>query len=119
MAISVKDEGAASFPRAARRKAAQIGLTLSELEFRDGYSAIVENGIVLAQGRSFQEVVDLAEVVGGIRIRVQSAGFEAGNLSSIKFDNEEHSMAQRGVNIVVLMGGEKVITYHFDTHGTK
>ena len=119
MAISVKDEGAASMPRAVRQKAAQIGLALSELEFRDGYSAIVENGIVLVQGRSFQEVVDVTEVVQGTRIRVRSAGFDAGNLSSIRFDNVERSMARRGVNIVVLLDGIKVITYHFDTHGSK
>lgn len=117
MAISVKDEGSSSLPLAVRAMAAQMGLRLANLAFRDGYSAIVENGIVLVQGLSFEEVVDVAEMVEGKQIRVRSAGFQAGNLSSVTIDNEELSLNQRGINIVVLLDGERTISYHFDTHG--
>ncbi len=117
MAISVKDEGAASLPRRVRESAAQIGLTMADLDYRDGYSAIIEDGIVLVQGRSSDEVVDVAEVVSGRRLRVQSAGFAAGSVSSITVDGVEESMSRRGFNIVVLIDGERTISYHFDTHG--
>jgi hypothetical protein len=117
MAISVKDEGASSMPNTVREMSRQMGLTLSDLAFRDGYSAIIENGIVLVQGRSFQETVDVAEVVGGQQIMVRSAGYEAGNFSSIQIDGEELSLNHRGINIVVLIDGERAISYHFDTHG--
>jgi len=118
MAISVKDEGAASLPRPVRESAAQIGLTMAELNYRDGYSAIIENGIVLVQGRSSDEIVDVAEVIADRKVRVRSAGFEAGAISSIEIDGKELSMARRGFNIVVLLEGERTISYHFDTHGS-
>ena len=117
MAISVKDEGAASLPRRVREAAPQIGLTMADLTYRDGYSAIIENGIVLVQGRSADEVIDVAEVIEGRRIRIRSAGFKAGSMSSITIDDEELSMSRRGFNIVVLSEGERTISYHFDTHG--
>lgn len=117
MAISVKDEGSNSLPLAVRAMAAQLGLRLANLSFRDGYSAIVENGIVLVQGLSFEEVVDVAEVVEGKQIRVRSAGYQAGNLSSVTIDGDELSLNQRGINIVVMLDGERTISYHFDTHG--
>ncbi|KAJ56851.1 hypothetical protein ACMU_07890 [Actibacterium mucosum KCTC 23349] len=117
MAISVKDEGAASLPLAVRMQAAQLGLTLADLSFRDGYSAIVENGIVLVQGKSADEVVDVAEIVEGTRMRVRSAGFAPGSLSSITLNGTEHSLNQRGVNIVVVLQDKDTIAYHFDTHG--
>lgn len=117
MALSVKDEASASMPLAARIKARQMGLTLADLEFRDGYAAIVENGIVLSQGRSHQEVVDLTETVADKRVRAVSAGFEAGSTSSITIDGQDHSLGHRGMNIVVMLDGERIISYHFDTHG--
>ena len=118
MAISVKDEGAASLPKRVRESAAQIGLTMADLDYRDGYAAIIENGIVLVQGRSADELVDVAEIVEDRRLRVQSAGYDAGAVSSITLDGEEHSMSRRGFNIVVLIDGARTISYHFDTHGS-
>lgn len=117
MAISVKDEGAASLPKRVRESAAQIGLTMASLDYRDGYSAIIENGVVLVQGKSSDEIVDVAETVEGRRVRVRSSGFKAGSVSSISIDGEELSMSRRGFNIVILLEGKRTITYHFDTHG--
>jgi hypothetical protein len=117
MAISVKDEAAANLPFAVRRLSAQMGLTLSEISFRDGYAAIVQNGTVLVQGRSDDETVDVSERIGERRIQVRSAGFEAGSMASILVDGEELSLGQRGLNIAVIFGGGEAISYHFDTHG--
>lgn len=117
MAISVKDEGAASLPKRVRESAAQIGLTMAKLDYRDGYSAIIENGVVLVQGKSSDEIVDVAEIIEGRRVRVRSGGFKAGSVSSISIDGEELSMSRRGFNIVVLIEGQRTISYHFDTHG--
>jgi hypothetical protein len=117
MAISVKDEAAANLPFAVRRLAAQMGLTLAELSFRDGYAAIVQNGTVLVQGRSDDEIVDVSERIGERRIQVRSAGFEAGSMASILVDGEELSLGQRGLNIAAIFDGGEAISYHFDTHG--
>ena len=117
MAISVKDEASANMPFAVRRLAAQMGLRLADLAFRDGYAAIVENGIVLVQGLSHDEEVDVAEIVEERRIRVRSAGFDAGSLSSVTVDGEELSIGERGINIVVVYPGGETVSYHFDTHG--
>lgn len=117
MAISVKDEGSTSMPLAVRTLARQMGLTLADLSFRDGYAAIVEDGIVLVQGLSQDELVDVAEVVDGHQLRVRSAGYVAGNLASVMVDGTELSLNQRGINIIVLLPGGDTISYHFDTHG--
>ncbi|MEO0544849.1 MAG: DUF6311 domain-containing protein [Pseudomonadota bacterium] len=117
MAISVKDEAAANLPFAVRRLAAQMGLTLADLSFRDGYAAIVHNGIVLVQGRSDNDLVDVSERIWDQNIRVQSAGFDAGSLASILVNGDELALGHRGLNIAVIFEGGETISYHFDTHG--
>lgn len=117
MAISVKDEATTALPRDVRHQAGRMGLALAELEFRDGFAAIVEDGTVLVQGRSHNDVVEIAEKTQGRNVAVKSAGYEGGSVSSIVLDGEELSFSRRGINIVVFNNQGQQISFHFDTHG--
>lgn len=117
MAISVKDEATAALPREVRQQAGRMGLALAELEFRDGFAAIIEDGIVLVQARSHTDLIEISENSQGRQVAVKSAGFEGGNLSSISLDGQELSLSRRGINIVVFNGAGQEISFHFDTHG--
>ena len=116
-AISVKDEATASLPIKARILAGQMGLVLSELEYREGFAAIVEDGIVLAQAKSSNDRITLKETSQGRMVEVLSTGYEAGKASSIKIQGSEFSLNKRGINLVVFNKTQE-ISYHFDTHGS-
>ena len=117
MGISIKDEATAALPREVRILAGQMGLSLSEIEFRDGFAAIIEDGIVLVQARSHNDTIKIGETTRGRKIQVESAGFNAGSKSSLKLDDIELSLSKRGINLVVFNENQE-ITYHFDTHGS-
>ena len=117
MAISVKDEATTALPREVRQQAGRMGLALAELEFRDGFAAIIEDGTVLVQGRSHNDVIEIAEETQGHDIAVKSAGYEGGSVSSIILDGEELSFSRRGINIVIFNNQGQQISFHFDTHG--
>lgn len=121
--ISVKDEGSASLTEAHRAALADFGLEkLSELQYRDSYLAVVEDGKVTYEasqesGTTGNPISYNYILKDGARIELISGGMGSGNISSCLVDDAEYSLQSRGLNIAVYNTdtGRVVNTAAFDT----
>lgn len=113
--ISAKDDAASSLFWEAREYLAACGLNeLAAISHREGYAACIEGGAVLGEIRSDSQ--SPAVFTHG-NISIRSAGYDAGNISSIVIGGVEYSPALRGLNIVVYSkSADSVISWiNFDT----
>ncbi len=126
--ISIKDEGTNAIDPETLRQLQTLGLK-EELRNKTRYSYIAV-GSKIDRFKPIEvlkkEKIDLelfkGEKIGEVEIpfnlEVISAGYETGNISSIKIDGKEHSKNTRGMNIVVYdMEKQEVIdSVNFDTY---
>lgn len=116
--ISVQDEAAGTFDATVRERFREMGLVkLSELEYRDSYIGVIDDGKV------YYEQSDHGErpiTYDGIIFKIVSGGCESGNCSSIFIQNKDYSPHSRGLNIVVYDKAlQRVIRQTaFDTYAT-
>ncbi len=114
--FAVKDEAATKLSDKDRAAFEKYGLNeLATLGIRESYIAVLENGTAVYEEKSAGEKPVSFENENYV---LSSAGFEAGNFSSVKINGEEYSPDVRGINVVVYDKTEnKVIkTAVFDTY---
>lgn len=116
--ISAKDEASSALTEEADAALKGLGLEQSLLGmFRHSYIAVVDRGKLIAENIGEKKL----ELVGWLssqqRFKIASAGFDAGDLSSIQINGEEYSPNGRGLNFVVIDPdtGEVISTRTFDT----
>ncbi len=113
--ISVKDEASTKFTDEVRACLRGYGLMqLSELGIRDSYIGIIDGGVVMTELRGIGEAVSYADDV----CMIESAGHDAGDVSSIIVNDIEYSPNMRGLNVVVYdkQLGEVSCSTMFDTY---
>lgn len=114
--IVAKDEASSKLDAADRTALAQYGLVaLAELGFRDPYVACLDaNGVIFEQKGTPDQVVTCEDDA----FNLYSAGYNAGNHTSIRINNREYSLNSRGLNLVVYnrARGEVVGQITFDSY---
>jgi len=115
--ISAKDEASTAFTENMAAAFRALGLAESLVDkYRHSYVAIIDGDEVLFEDIS-QEQISHGETVGNTQIEVKSAGFDAGDMSSILIDAVEYSPNMRGLNIVVYDKAAGVVdAVNFDTY---
>ena len=114
--LSVKDEGTQSLtePLYADLKALGIRTDLHG-KFRYSFYAVVrKEGVV--EDFSADRPVSVTGTADGLEYTVVSAGYTAGNFSSVVVNGTEYSKNVRGINIVVVENGAVTDSVAFDTH---
>lgn len=126
--ISVRDEAFNSLDDESKKQLIQMGFQSDlskEAAFHHSFIGIWENGTVVYEKLS-KGVDDLEQdclkyegvLPDGKKYYVSSAGYKAGNNSSIAIDGVEKSLNKRGLNIVVYdnVNGRIVDSCTFDTY---
>ncbi|MFI3214301.1 MAG: interleukin-like EMT inducer domain-containing protein [Eubacteriales bacterium] len=104
--MSVKDGLNEGFDENACFELAKLGLVeLSKLEYNNSYIAILDEGNVIIEERSSEEVLQKNMFNYGI----VSSGFDAETISSIVIDEVEYSPNISGINIVVYNKNTKLV----------
>ncbi len=62
--------------------------------------AVIDSGNVVYEDMSDNKLEQETEIAGN-KIDMQSAGYETGNIASIKINGLEYALNKRGINIVV------------------
>ena len=70
-------------------------------EWADSYIAIIDNGVVKLDSRSNREQKVSYKLENNEKFIIESRGFLAAPLASIKLNDKEYSMNKRGLNIVI------------------
>jgi len=85
-------------------------------KFQYAYLAVIEDGNVIYE-HTDEDRISFEEMIAGHRISAISAGFEKGNIASIKVNGREFSMDERGLNFVLLdkQTGEIIDSVRVDT----
>lgn len=99
--FAVKDEASHAITEEIEAAMKQLGLRKNlEGKFRYSYIALIDEKEVLME-RLSPEALIYDEIIDNLTIHVESAGGDAGDYSSIKINDEEYSVNNRGLNIVV------------------
>ncbi|WP_185235179.1 interleukin-like EMT inducer domain-containing protein [Teredinibacter franksiae] len=111
--FSIKDEGTRHLSDEHRDQLAKMGSKIKDIRYRGSWAAIWQNNRPLAEDIGLPK--KMAEIDGasvaalkpllkekGVKLLVQSAGFQAGNVSRIVMNEKDLSRDRRGINIVVL-----------------
>lgn len=116
--ISAKDEPALNIGGFESKKILGINCNI---KFRDSYIAIIDKKRNFVYENSSCQKIEYAYKVGNSKINVVSAGWNAGNFSSIKVNEKEYSKNNRGLNIVLFNSEtlEFVDSINCDTFGDK
>lgn len=108
MIISVRDEAASKLSSETKQYLAQLGFRLDQMNYRDSYVGVVHNNRVIFEQIGPEklevqadQVPELASIFQNHSVKVISAGFNVGNISSIVVDGKEYSINRRGFNIAV------------------
>ncbi|MBQ9009222.1 MAG: hypothetical protein IJ088_07840 [Clostridia bacterium] len=113
--LSVMGESSNKLSEESRRSIKEMGLSaLSNIQYRDSYIGVIENGNVLFEKKDHNTVPIRYDKDG---LRILSGGFDSGNTASIEINGEEYSKKKSGINIVVYDRTlEKVVSSEvFDT----
>ena len=117
--ISVRDEATTSMTDEIRTDLANLGLKETWAKaLRHSYLAMIDRGNVIYEKLSDKAITYKDSFQNGrMRIDMLSAGYNAGNKSSIKIDNVENSKNLRGLNIVVYNNERRCVidSVNFDT----
>ncbi|MBE6645654.1 MAG: glycosyltransferase [Ruminococcaceae bacterium] len=97
--MSLKDEGSRYISGFYAR--GNLGLSM-KIGFRDSYVAVVDMKRDFVYESASKSKIECSYRVGRKYIDVVSAGFEAGNTSSVKVGEMEYSLNMGGINVVVL-----------------
>lgn len=83
-------------------------------------------GVFNTRGKKYLEKISQKKIdeeikIRGNRINLVSAGFDKGNISSIKINSVEYSKRRRGLNIIVFDKNTKEVldSFNVDTYGDK
>lgn len=117
--MSVKDEGSHGLNYEMKENMMKLGLSCMLYgKERNSYFAVISGGEILEQAGEEELYVKGTLPDGKTEYEVLSAGFKAGNKSSIRIHDREYSVGKRGLNIVVYDNvSHKVIdSICFDTH---
>lgn len=114
--LSIRDEGTNALTGTIIEDLKSLGLcTDLRGKYRNSYYAVISpEGI--AEELSVDRAVSQSGSAGGVEYSITSAGFETGNISSIKINGTEYSKNGRGMNIVVVENGSVVDSVAFDTY---
>jgi hypothetical protein len=94
-----------------------IGAHPDSIKFRQGYTAIIENGKLIAEKFENNDSAAINQTLNGINIRLRSCGNNTGNSSSINVNGKECGQNLRGFNAVIIDAeGKSSNSVRFDTH---
>ena len=117
--ISAKDEASKSISKETKVSFIEsYGLIeLSKIAYRDSYLAVIDSGKVVVEKLDHGKTPVFYE---DETYRVESGGYESGNISSVVIDGIEYSPNARGLNIVVYDKTTKGVidAASFDTYET-
>lgn len=99
--FSVKDEASKSLTPDFISEMQKLGLSFPLKEcYQSSYIAAIKDGEILTEEISDEKLSYQTEIEN-ISLEVISAGYNSGNTASIKINNVEYAVNQRGLNIVV------------------
>lgn len=96
--ISAKDE-ASKYIKCFKSKTL-LGLKM-DIKYRGSYVAVIDNKREFLYENNSAEKIECSYKVKDKYIDIVSAGFDAGNISSIKVGTEEFSINKTGLNIAI------------------
>lgn len=116
--ISVRDEASTNLSNGFVNLLEDYNSEIPNLSFRDSYAAIFYNDKLIEEKLSSDSFVHLEELIEGYNVKVASGGYDKGNFSSIKINDQEFSLNKRGLNIVVVSDVENNIlsSLNFDVY---
>lgn len=115
--IAVKDEATEHMPEFFSMSLdSTYGTHLRSLGYTQSYFAIFSNGKLLHEDIGTDKAVEIAKKIGENDIRVKSAGYNFGDVASIKINELDLSINHRGLNVVILERENVLSTLNFDTH---
>lgn len=99
--LSAKDEASNSLTEEMIQTMQSLGLEFDLANhYRWSYLAVIDSGNVVYEDMSDNKLEQETEIAGN-KIDMQSAGYETGNIASIKINGLEYALNKRGINIVV------------------
>lgn len=123
--ITVNNDAARKLSEVQRVCFESIGLEeLANLEFRDSYIGIIENGKVTYEtvkrynsGKKGESISYSGDYGSEIKYEIKSGGYNNGRIASVMVNGEELAVNERGINVVVYNTSlQKVIdSVAFDT----
>ncbi|MGL5888475.1 MAG: interleukin-like EMT inducer domain-containing protein, partial [Bacteroidia bacterium] len=115
--LSVRDEAMTSLSNESKTYLKSIGAHPDSIKFRQGYTAIIQNGKLIAEQFENNDSAAINQTLNGAGIRLRSCGNNTGNFSSVQVNGKECSQNLRGFNAVVIDAhGKSTNTVRFDTH---
>lgn len=101
--LSARDEmtGGLSEIEKEQLKALGIETDLESIQFRDAFIAVLEQGESIYEVFSNQRCAKRIEFDSGVTANIVSSGWWEGSLASIKINDVEYALNERGLNIVV------------------
>lgn len=116
--LAIKDEGTSGLREDLREGMKNLGLDADfDGKYRCSYYGIVEDGKT-KEGLGYERLDETGTIRGGRNIyEITSAGYESGNMCSIRIDGTEYAKNMRGINIVVYNSVTKTVvdSVCFDT----
>lgn len=115
--VAAKDDARGRLSAGTLRYFEKLGVDLGTLKFRGSFAAVLDGGRPLAAEVNNEDAVLLMSPAlekRGIN-RVESAGYGAGNYSTIIVDGRDLSKNGRGLNLVVLTRGGQRLSMNVDT----
>lgn len=107
--LAVKDEGSKGLVEDFVVGMRELGLDFPlEGAYQSSYIAVIKDGEVLKEEIS-KEMLSCQMQIGELLVDMTSAGYEKGNRASIKINDTEYAINQRGLNIVIYDIEEKSI----------
>lgn len=117
--ISAKEDAGAGMPEESRQALSELGLRENWNDaYQCGYLAVIDKQSIVYEKLSRQKQEYSGSFRDGlVRIAAASAGYNAGNVSSIRIDGTEYSRNRRGLNIVVYNNERHCVidSVNFDT----
>jgi uncharacterized membrane protein len=101
--ISARDEASQAITPEIADKLKALGVRSDLREkYRWSYICVLDGGASVYEELSQEPLLNSGVLTNGPRYTIQSAGFEAGDNSSIKIEDREYSVNARGLNFVIL-----------------
>jgi len=117
--ISAKDEFSSGLTGGQKNALRSLGLETDYYAdiFRYSYIALIDSGSVVYEECSPDQLEVEYAVSADVSFTAKSAGLNSGNLSSVLFGDDEYSLNERGLNIVVFSKklGWVIDSINFDT----
>ncbi len=107
--LAVKDEGSKGLTKDFVAGMQALGLNFPlEGAYQSSYIAAIKDGEILQEELS-TEMISCQIQTGELMAEMVSAGYEKGNIASIKINGTEYAINQRGLNIVIYDTEENII----------